>query len=331
MTCPSCGASISAGGDRCPGCGTLLVPPSEGALAPDPLSASLRAGGKVEPLREIPGLKKKEKSWKDEVRERVRHRHRRRNTGDGGLPLFEGLEGKADVTTLEPPNAATASGPEPPPAAAESWSGVREEAAVLPQDDDLPLRPGDAPRTAGPAFGGSLDEQVAASIPRRGAEPVFDDNPREEWTLEGSAPPAESRPVERPAHVGERLRAAAIDLALLGGLWAVVVYFASRAAHVGVTGLIPAWPYLAAYLAFLGLVYAGYFSGTTGQTLGKIAIGLRVVDKAGQPPGYPRAFLRAVLGSVGIGVAFAGVVPMFFDPARRALHDRLSKTRVVKG
>jgi uncharacterized RDD family membrane protein YckC len=95
--------------------------------------------------------------------------------------------------------------------------------------------------------------------------------------------------------------------------------------------MLPAWPYLASYLALLGLVYAGYFSGTTGQTLGKIATGLRVVDRTGQPPGYLRSFARAAVGSLGIGLVFTGVVPVFFDPARRALHDRLFGTRVIKG
>ena len=76
-------------------------------------------------------------------------------------------------------------------------------------------------------------------------------------------------------------------------IWAVVVYFASRAARVGIPALQPAWPWLVGYLAFIGLVYAGYFTGTTGQTLGKMAAGLRVVDAGGQPPGYLRAFTRA--------------------------------------
>ena len=121
--------------------------------------------------------------------------------------------------------------------------------------------------------------------------------PNDEWTL-GAEPADAARPLERPAYSGERARAAALDLALLTVLWAIVVYFASRAAHVELMGLRPAWPYLAGYLAFLGLTYAGYFTGTTGQTLGKIAMGLRVVDAGGRPPGYLRAFVRAALGSL---------------------------------
>jgi len=153
----------------------------------------------------------------------------------------------------------------------------------------------------------------------------------DEWPLELQPEAGESRPVERPALFVERLQAAAVDVALLSGLWSVVVYFASRAARVPLSGLLPSWPWLTGYLAFLGLVYAAYFTGTTGQTLGKILLSLRVVDTAGQPPGYLRALLRAALGAVSVLAAGLGLVPMAFDPARRALHDRAFRTRVIRG
>jgi uncharacterized RDD family membrane protein YckC len=56
-----------------------------------------------------------------------------------------------------------------------------------------------------------------------------------------------------------------------------------------------------------------------------------VVDAGGQPPGYVRAFTRAVIGSFGVLAAGAGLLPMLFDPARRTLHDRMFRTRVIKG
>jgi uncharacterized RDD family membrane protein YckC len=283
--------------------------------------------GKLEPLREIPGLKKKERTWKDEVRERVRHRKRSRKGGEADLPLFEGADAGAAGTEPVPS----------PPAAVHEPFGTEtpRDVAALRDADDLPLQ---ATARAAPekrdAAASPLDDRVADVASRRAPEAFFDEaesSGAQEWTLDGAPPAAEPRPVERPAHLGERVRAAAIDMTLIAALWAVVLYFASRAARVGVAGMLPAWPYLASYLAFLGLVYAGYFSGTTGQTLGKIATGLRVVDKAGQPPGYLRSFARAAVGSLGITLVFAGVVPVFFDPARRALHDRLFKTRVIKG
>ena len=321
MSCPACGSNLPGGQARCPACGANVAPMTEGALAPDP--------SRAQPMRELPGFKKREKTWKDEVRERVRDRKLRR--GDGELPLFDGpggegeLGGDGSVDDIAPE-------PPPPPVAARpkiviperperhrmtgktADSGLGSVAIEVGVDEsDLPLRPAELPLRA------------PAAAPPPVAEPPVD----ESWSL-GAEPSAPPRPVERPAYSGERARAAAVDLTLLTVLWAVVVYFASRAAHVGLTGLLPAWPYLGGYLAFLGLTYAGYFTGTTGQTLGKIATGLRVVDAGGRPPGYVRAFGRAALGSLGVLAAGAGLIPMLLDPARRALHDRVSRTRVVK-
>jgi hypothetical protein len=72
-------------------------------------------------------------------------------------------------------------------------------------------------------------------------------------------------------------------------------------------GLRPAWPYLAGYLAFLGLAYAGYFTGTTGQTWAR-SPWVSASSTPGQPPGYLRAFVRATLGSVGVLAAGAGLI-----------------------
>jgi uncharacterized RDD family membrane protein YckC len=161
---------------------------------------------------------------------------------------------------------------------------------------------------------------------------AVDDAPRA-WDIGPSAAdalaPAEGE--ERPAVGLERLFAALVDVAVLAPMFATVVYFASRAARVAIPALQPAWPYLAGYLVFLGLVYGCYFTGTTGQTLGKMAAGLRVVDAAGHPPGYARAFVRALVGACGVLAAGLGLLPMMFDPARRAFHDRLFRTRVIKG
>jgi len=352
---------VPAGQERCPACGATVAPFTEGALAPDP---AVRA--RPEPLREIPGLKKKERTWKDEVRERMRDRKRRRD-GDGELPLFrdegEGDEDPGALSDDEPESAVSAE-PDAPGSGPRTLGGLGEVGLATPvelgvDEADLPLRPqaavtlrGADLRLAAPDPAAREPGREPASLPERPRrEPV--ERPRVEsprgrpdadttrgetsvplvegndWTL-GPAPGAEQRPVERPAHSGERAQAAALDLVLLAVLWAVVVYFASRAAHVGLMGLRPAWPYLAGYLAFLGLAYACYFTGTTGQTLGKIATGLRVVDAAGRPPGYLRAFARAAVGTVGVAAAGTGLIPMLLDPARRALHDRLLKTRVVK-
>jgi uncharacterized RDD family membrane protein YckC len=314
VNCPACSEGLTKGQERCSRCGTVVYLPVEGSLAPDPqLTPPARAKG--EPMREIPGLKKKERTWKDEVRERVRDRRQRRSA-PGDLPLFRDEEAALEAEPLAP----EAAPPEP---------AVSASLAV----DDLPLRPFEP--VIAPVRPAPLPPRTVAAPPRPAVPQVreldsFDDEAEEEWPAEPPARAEALRPVERPARFAERVGAAAVDAALLGGLFAVVVYFASRAAHVAVPALLPAWPFLAGYLFFLGLVYAGYFTGTTGQTLGKIVAGLRVVDAAGHPPGFLKALLRAGLGSVGVALAGLGAAPMLLDPAGRGLHDRLLKTRVVK-
>jgi uncharacterized RDD family membrane protein YckC len=173
-------------------------------------------------------------------------------------------------------------------------------------------------------------EEAAPASLREGSESVSPGEGNPDWSL-GAAGPEEAPPsVERPALPGERLRAGALDALVLLVLWGCTVYFSARVARVSLLGLVPSWPYLVAYLTFLGIVYAAYFTGMTGQTLGKMALHLYVVDPSGRPPGHLRAFARALIGAAGVILAGASVIPMFFDPARRGLHDRLLRTRVIR-
>ena len=322
MNCPSCRNPLPVGDERCPACGASVAPPVEGALAPDPDRS------RVEPLREIPGLKKKERTWKDEVRERVRDRRRQRSSGD--LPLFDDLDEPAEAGESDEP--AEAPVPERPRAERVSappedddlgWTSSDAEAPV--DEPDLSLRAPEPALRAEPAPA-RTELRLAAT------RPVVEEPPEavDRWAL-GEDVSEAARPVERPAYAGERLRAALVDLAILVPIWAVVVYFAGRAARVPMAGLLPTWPYLIGYMTLIGVLYAAVFTGTTGQTVGKIATGLRVVDVEGRPPRCARSAVRALVGTAGILLAGVGLVPMFVDPARRAAHDRLLRTRVIRG
>ncbi len=395
MNCPSCGAPLVGGSERCVGCGAMVAPAVHGALAPDSRTLPARARGDAP--REIPGLRRREKNWQDEVRDRVRKR-RKKGGGEPELPLFDSEKDRSapPEPVPDPPPV-----PEPvlraeakPPAQREWVAPAADERApsfegkILDRLDpmeslaDLPLRTPEVkalPAAASEAhdliaeFEARSAEQLerrprgsaglvrefeaspegsAEQLERRprrhaGVAQEFEASPVEmpesgkdaAWVVDGPLEPrldpppqpVDDRPVERPAPALERAQAAAIDVALLSALSSVVVYFASRFAHVPIEGLRPSWPYLGAYLAFLALVYAVYFTGTTGQTLGKIVYGLRVVDTVGRPPGYLRAAGRAALGALGVVVAGLGLVPVLFDPARRAFHDRVLHTRVIRG
>jgi len=329
MTCPACGQALASGQERCPSCGAMVAPILEGALAPDPASLTPPGRGRAEPIRDRPGHRRRERSWKDEVKDRVRSRRQQKNPGlptSGELPLFgddeAGTEDERSKTGESAELEAIPAAEQPPPER-DTRPFARSPDLNAPELADLPLH--GAP--------GSVPEAASRRIPRTILPPP-DEEPRagaeEDWPLELPARAQEPAPLERPAFARERAAAAGLDFALMLGMAAIILYFAGRAARVPVAGLRPAWPWLLGYLALLGLVYSGYFTGTIGQTLGKMVTGLRVVDRTGHPPGFPRAFVRGGLGAVGVALLGLGLLPMLFDPARRALHDRLFRMRVVR-
>jgi uncharacterized RDD family membrane protein YckC len=75
-----------------------------------------------------------------------------------------------------------------------------------------------------------------------------------------------------------------------------------------------------------------YFIGLwtwRGQTLGKMAMALRVVRSDGRPVGVGTALLRLVGYLFSTLLFFAGFLMIAFDHQRRGLHDRLADTIVV--
>jgi uncharacterized RDD family membrane protein YckC len=76
------------------------------------------------------------------------------------------------------------------------------------------------------------------------------------------------------------------------------------------------------------LVTIGYFThfhGTTGQTPGNAAVGIRVVDvrdRPGQPIGYGRAFLRWLVSLLSALILLVGFLWMLWDPRRQTWHDK---------
>jgi uncharacterized RDD family membrane protein YckC len=134
------------------------------------------------------------------------------------------------------------------------------------------------------------------------------------------------------AGFGRRLAALVYDFLLLAALLMIytggALFFTHGAAVVPATA--GAWVYL--YRAGLVLVIGGYYLINwlrSGQTLGMQAWRLRVVTDSGLPPALKAAALRAVFGVLAWAPVGLGVLWMYVDPDHLALHDRLSKTRVI--
>jgi uncharacterized RDD family membrane protein YckC len=134
------------------------------------------------------------------------------------------------------------------------------------------------------------------------------------------------------AGFGRRFAALIYDSFLLFALLmiftGVVLIFTRRAVLPETYG---AWAYV--YRAGLVGVIAGYYILNwmrSGQTLGMRAWRLRAVTDTGKPLRGRAAALRFVCGVLAWPPACLGVLWLYLDPEHLAIHDRLSKTRVVR-
>jgi uncharacterized RDD family membrane protein YckC len=132
------------------------------------------------------------------------------------------------------------------------------------------------------------------------------------------------------SRAGARIIAAVVDHAILLGIDLGVVYFTVRMAGLSMSewSVLPLVP----MLTFLGLLKISYFYAFTavgGQTIGKMGVGTCVIADDGAPVDAARAMRRTCAGVLSVFLLGLGFVPALFGN-RRALHDRLAGTRVVR-
>ncbi|MET7918857.1 RDD family protein [Streptomyces avermitilis] len=162
-------------------------------------------------------------------------------------------------------------------------------------------------------------------------------------------------PGPRVASMGRRLGARAID-----GVAFFVIYFILGA--IGVAGSIGAAqdcdPNAADYntcinnagsdiaakigsmiavLAIVGLLYEWLMTGLVGATLGKLAVGIRVVKAdTGQKPGLGSSFIRWIIPLVGSLACGIGQVLVYLSPfwdksgRQQGWHDKAAGTMVIQ-
>jgi uncharacterized RDD family membrane protein YckC len=151
------------------------------------------------------------------------------------------------------------------------------------------------------------------------------------------APPCDSAPATTiSAPLGRRAAAFAVDAVLLGLVDLAVLYFTLRLCGLQLAeiGLIPPVP----FLSFVLLRTAGYFAAFIalgGQTIGKMALDIRVVPAAATDAWSDRvplgtSALRAATWLLTVLPLGVGLLPALFSADHRTVHDRLAGTRVVK-
>jgi uncharacterized RDD family membrane protein YckC len=133
------------------------------------------------------------------------------------------------------------------------------------------------------------------------------------------------------AGVGSRILAVAVDLLVLAAIDVVVLYFTARVCGVsmGELNLLPKAP-LAGFLLVQNIGYLIAFT-VGGQTLGKMAAGIRVVPSdCDEGVDLGRACVRTFLWIALAVPAGLGLLTAVMSHDHRGLHDRLAGTRVVR-
>lgn len=81
----------------------------------------------------------------------------------------------------------------------------------------------------------------------------------------------------------------------------------------------------------IGVGYSYYFWTTSGQTPGKMVMGLKVVSAENGALLEPSAALLRYVGYCVSGIAFGlGYLWVLWDPKHDAWHDKIAKTKVIK-
>jgi len=130
----------------------------------------------------------------------------------------------------------------------------------------------------------------------------------------------------RPAGFWRRALALLVD----GGVWWLLLTVGGLlTAMLGRVELVArAFDYT--YGLVVPAAYVVLLHGTTGQTLGKMLVGARVVGLSGQPIGYPRALARYAAWLLSALPLLVGFLVAAARSDRRALHDLVAGTRVIR-
>ncbi len=136
--------------------------------------------------------------------------------------------------------------------------------------------------------------------------------------------------------VGRRLLAVIIDgivLGIVNGIIAAIFHIgmvttANGSMSYSASGPGATLPYI------IFLIYYIVLEATMGATLGKLALGLRVVKADGSPISWGESIIRNLLRFIDVIPGFIpyllGAILIWTSPTKQRLGDRLAKTVVVR-
>ncbi len=218
--------------------------------------------------------------------------------------------------------------------------GALTEPLAFESEEPIVLPPAPRPLSvrrdaAEPVRQASTEPQIVMPARKVGAfdNDLLEDLQRIEAKAAGRPMPPRPGVVSAGA-AGRRLAAASVDLFFLAGILTAIVWFTLRRCGMTFDQAFEL-PWLPMGL-FLALVVVGYlllFTAASGQTIGKMLAGLRVVAEPDgdeeELPTIRQAMFRALLTVPSVLVLGAGFLPALVRPGL-ALHDRIAHTRVVR-
>jgi uncharacterized RDD family membrane protein YckC len=347
MKCPKCEYLGFETGDRCKNCGYDFSLATSSAVTRD---SDL-------PLH-LPETMDKESAdrWLDQMEARI---DTVRSVSTPTISVVEPFAPRVPVPVPSPPAAAE---PIPSPASAPGSlaaaasasmpvavprpAGVRK-AASLPlfrtgsENLDEPLIKLPAAPRAPLSVRKTPERPKLRTLPKppRRIEPEHESDPVLAFAEEPAASASvRSRLTPKPHATGafetsgaaRRLTAAVVDHAILLAIDATVVYFTFQIAGVPLTAWrdVPLVP-LAIFLVLVKVSYFCVFTALGGQTVGKMATGIRVVADNNREVDPAQAVRRTIAALASFATAGIGFAPVVLGGDRRALHDRVAGTRVV--
>ena len=155
----------------------------------------------------------------------------------------------------------------------------------------------------------------------------FETSPDPDWVFCPECGTKMGDLASRPRYAGfwRRFAGYLIDTALIYGLLGILLLALWRGLAMSsatVDWLLLAW-------TVLGFAYL-WIGNARGATLGKLALGLRLVNRHGKPPGLRAGAIRLVISWCS-GLVFSyGYWRMLFHDNKQTLHDTAADTYVVR-